>query len=112
MENRTLDDEMLDALVATIVAAVHPGKIILFGSFARGNATTDSDIDLFLQVESGQSAREVTQKAYEAIRPFRKRLKRGVDIVVKERSFVERYGDLVGTIVRPVQREGRVLYGG
>jgi hypothetical protein len=33
-----------------------------------------------------------------------------VDVVVKRAAYVQRYGDLVGTIVRPALREGRVLY--
>jgi len=33
-----------------------------------------------------------------------------VDIVVVRKAYVERYGDLVGTVVRPALREGRVIY--
>jgi predicted nucleotidyltransferase len=105
-----LDNELLQALVRSIVAAVRPEKVVLFGSFARGDAGPDSDVDLFVQVDPGRDPGEVTTAAYAAIRPLRARLRRGVDIVVKERSFVERYGDLVGTVVRPVLREGKVLY--
>jgi predicted nucleotidyltransferase len=110
MNENELDDELLQALVESIVAALHPEKILLSGSFARGEAGPGSDVDLFVQVETGRSPGEATTKAYAAIRPFRPRLRRGVDIVVKERSFVERYGALVGTVVRPALREGKVLY--
>ena len=110
MGQADLDQDVLDELISRIVEAVQPEKVILFGSWARGDARHDSDIDLFLQVETGRDAAEVTRAAYKAIRPVRPRLRRGVDIVVHDRAFVERYGDLVGTIVRPVQREGRMLY--
>jgi hypothetical protein len=34
-----------------------------------------------------------------------------VDIIIKDRRFVERYGDLVGSVVKPALEEGIVLYG-
>jgi hypothetical protein len=33
-----------------------------------------------------------------------------VDVVVVRTAYVQRYGDLVGTVVRPALREGKVLY--
>ena len=110
MSDHALDEGLLRELVQAIVAAVRPEKVILFGSWATGTARPDSDIDLFIQVPSGQDTAKVSALAYAAIRPLRPRLRRGVDIVVKDRAFVEYYGDLVGTIVRPVLREGRLLH--
>ena len=103
-------EDIPQALAKRIVDAVRPEKVILFGSWARGDCGPDSDIDLFVQVEEGRGPGMVAAKAYEAIRPLRKQVHRGVDIVVKDRAFVERYGDLVGTVVRAVLREGKVLY--
>ena len=110
MTDAVLDQTLLDDLVARIVEAVEPEKVILFGSWANGTARPDSDLDLFIQVGTGEDTAAANARAYAAIRPLRPRLRRGVDIVVKDRAFVERYGDLVGTIVRPVLREGKVLY--
>lgn len=110
IENIEIDDEWFEALAQHIVSAVHPEKIVLFGSRATGTARPDSDIDLFLQVETGRNTREATKETYRALRKLRERPGVDIDIVVKDRAFVERYGDLVGTIVRPVLREGKVLY--
>ena len=33
-----------------------------------------------------------------------------VDVVVMRKAYVERYGELVGTVARPALREGKVLY--
>ena len=110
MTTPALDEAILAEIVERIVAAVAPERIVLFGSHARSETDDYSDIDLFVQIEPGRSCAEASQTAYEAIRPLRSRLVCGVDIVVKDRSFVERYGDLVGTVVRPVLRDGRPLY--
>lgn len=106
MTEAIIEESTLAALVAALVEALRPEKIVLFGSAARGDAGPDSDIDLFVQVATG----EATRKCYAAIRPLRPEIPRGVDFIVHDRAFVERYGDLVGTIVRAVRRDGKVLY--
>jgi len=45
--------EQTDDLVARIVAAVRPERIILFGSHARGEARADSDIDVLVVAPEG-----------------------------------------------------------
>ena len=110
MDHVALDQDVLGDVVKRIVEAVRPERVILFGSWARGTADPDSDIDLFVEVATGRDTHEATTQAYEAIGALRPRLNRGLDIVVKDHAFVERYGDLVGTVVRPALREGRVLY--
>ena len=110
MTDAVLEETTLAGLVQALVEALRPEKIILFGSAARGQAGPDSDIDLFIQVATGADVREAARKGYVAIRPLRPILPRGVDIVVKDRAFVERYGDLVGSVVRSVKRDGKVLY--
>ncbi len=103
-------DDILRLLSERIRDSVHPEKIILFGSWARGDARADSDIDIFVQVESGRDIGEASRAAYEAIHPIQSLVGRGVEIVVRDSYFVERYAGLVGTILPAVQKEGRVLY--
>ncbi len=103
-------DSSLQKIVKALVTALDPERIILFGSWARGDQRSDSDFDIFVQVSDGTDVRKAGAEAYAAIGPLYKDLKRGVDIVIKDRAFVERYGDLVGTVVRLVKREGKVLY--
>ena len=40
------------AVVRRIVEAAHPDKVILFGSYAYGKATIDSDVDFLVVMES------------------------------------------------------------
>lgn len=105
-----MDHQMLQDVVRCLVDAVRPEKIILFGSRAKGTAGPDSDIDLFIQVETGRDTRQVARETYRVLRNLPNRPPVGIDVVVKDRAFVERYGGLVGTVVRPALQEGRVLY--
>ena len=49
-----IDDGLRKLIVSRIVPVVHPEKIILFGSRARGTARLDSDIDLLVIARSEQ----------------------------------------------------------
>lgn len=110
MSEASIESSILTRLVEALVEALHPVRIVLFGSAARGDARPGSDIDLFVEVENGVQVGEASRRAYAAIDPLYPEVKRGVDIVVKDRAFVVRYGDLVGTVLRPALREGKVLY--
>ena len=45
----------VDDLVGRIVNSVHPLRIIVFGSAARGDARPGSDLDLLVDMEEGRS---------------------------------------------------------
>ena len=93
-------------MVRRIVEHFHPEKIILFGSQARGEARPDSDHDLLVVMKFSGSQRE--QRL--AIRSVLSGIGIAKDVAVVTPDDLERYRDLVGTIVRHALREGRVLY--
>ena len=55
---------LLEELVRRIVAAVHPLRIILFGSAARGEMGPDSDLDVLVVMPDGVHRRETAQLIY------------------------------------------------
>lgn len=61
--------QLLQRMVATIVAEVDPEQVILFGSHARGDALEDSDGDLII-VES-EPFGENRDRGAEAVRLWR-----------------------------------------
>ncbi len=98
--------ETIRAVVERIVAASYPSKIILFGSYARGDADADSDLDLMV-VES-----EVLDKGQEMLKLYRTvgYIGVGVDLLVYSEKEIERRGQVPGTVIFHALREGKVLY--
>jgi predicted nucleotidyltransferase len=101
------DPAILADIVARIVRAAEPEKIILFGSAARGTMGPDSDYDL-LVIKGGKFNRHrVTVAIYRALRG------KGapVDVVVVTPEEVERYRDTHCLVICLALREGRVVNG-
>lgn len=99
-------ESYLKEAIKRIVNGFNPEKIILFGSYAYGKPTHDSDIDLMVIMET-------SEKPHKRAVPIRKALKDiGIakDIVVKTPEEFEQFKDIVGTIIYPAAHRGRVLY--
>lgn len=96
----------LSLITERIVQQFQPLKIILFGSYARGDATTNSDLDLLIVMPSGTHKRQQAIAIGQALAdvPISK------DIIVTTPEEIATYGQLVGTILRPALREGTALY--
>lgn len=99
-------NEKIEALVDKIVREFNPNKIILFGSYARGTATADSDVDLLIIMPIQGSKRE---KRIE-IRVAVSEIPLSKDIFVETPEEFDRYKDIIGTIAHPAFKEGKILY--
>ena len=93
-------------MVREIVRRFHPQQVILFGSYARGQASRDSDVDLLVVMDVRGSKRAMAADIGVAINNVD--LPKDV-IVVRPNEFVRRRG-FIGTIERPAHQEGKVLY--
>lgn len=89
-----------------LVEGFHPAKIILFGSQARHQADTHSDIDLLVICPFDGSRRELMLQMDRSL----KGLGIARDILVMRPEEFERDKDIPGTIARPASAEGVVLY--
>lgn len=91
------------------ISEVNPLKVILFGSFANGTYTDESDYDFYLVIDDGRSVGEATDEAYNSVMYVKKR---PVDIVVGTNSRFERKGKSRHSLMieGEVQRNGILLY--
>lgn len=92
--------------VERITQKFSPLRIILFGSWARGDARPDSDLDLLVVLPRVENKRRVTVEILRALNglPVSK------DVVVTTPEEIAARGHLVGHVLRPALREGKVLY--
>jgi predicted nucleotidyltransferase len=98
--------ELIPAITDQIVCNFQPEQVILFGSQARGDARPDSDIDLLVVLPQVDDKRQAAIAIRRALAGF----PIGKDILVTMPEEIERRGNLVGTVLRPALREGKVLY--
>ena len=98
--------KVIESLVQKIVEAVHPLKIILFGSYSRDKVNPESDIDVLVVMPEGVHCRRTAQLLYRQIRglgvPF--------DILVATPRVLEKHKDNICLIYRTVLKEGREIY--
>jgi len=60
-----IPQELLEEVIRRLVEGLQPDQIILFGSYAYGQPTEGSDLDLMIIVsESSEPAHRRDQKAY------------------------------------------------
>jgi predicted nucleotidyltransferase len=102
----TLNQELLDDLVQRIIQAVHPLRIILFGTAATGRMRANSDLDLLVIMPDGVHRRRTAQAIYRSLTGL------GIakDIVVVTESDVREYGRNPSLVLCPALREGTELY--
>lgn len=102
-----LTKEAINSAAQRIAAAAHsPLKVILFGSYARGDADAGSDLD-FLVVE--QDIPDPVNE-YLKLHKAASGLGVGVDLVLMSAAEFEKKRDWWTTPVYSAVREGQVLY--
>jgi predicted nucleotidyltransferase len=88
-----------------LLAAVPGGKVILFGSYARGNADEGNDLDfLVIEPEVKDRFKEVL-RLREVLRPLRI----PVDVLVASRQHFEYWADTPGTVYYEAAVEGKLF---
>jgi uncharacterized protein len=105
---KRLTADLLDQITQKLVLTMKPEQIILFGSYAYGEPTEDSDVDLLVIVAQSDEPRyRRARQAYKILRGI------GIpkDILVMTRAEVERKTNVTSSLVNQVLLQGKVLYG-
>jgi predicted nucleotidyltransferase len=109
MSKQSNNMALIQEMVQRIVQVCDPEQIILFGSYARGDAGRDSDVD-FLVVTQLDGLNDKKRSIRLGIRRALSGIGLSKDIIVVTPKEVERYQKCAGTIIRMALRDGKVLY--
>jgi len=99
-------DPPLRDIVARIVQAIAPEKVVLFGSLARGEAGPGSDLDFLIIKDSLEPRYERAVPVYYALRD----IMIPMDIIVYTPAEITEWSRVRQAFVTTALREGRVLY--
>ncbi len=104
-----VNDEIRE-MTRRFVEALHPVKIILFGSYAKDTYRDDSDYDFYIIMpdDTALNMVDATTEAYCALRGMKGR--KPVDILMNTQNRFENRKSRL-TLEKVVNREGVVLYG-
>lgn len=99
--------ETLPRVVKRIVQTLKPQKIVLFGSYAYGTPTPDSDIDLLVIMETDE--RSPIKRAMPVMRlivprPF------DTDVLVRTPAEVEASRESGSPLIKEILAKGKTLY--
>ena len=81
-------------------------KILLFGSYATGNADENSDADIMCIGKQIHNKRKEMVRLRKAV----KSLRVPVDIFVTDNDTIDKWGNLNGTVIYWALKEGKALY--
>lgn len=101
-----ISKEKIEEVVKRIVAHHHPEKIFLFGSYARGDAHEDSDIDLLIIDQTLEPGHKRAIKYLDAVQGVRE----PVDILVYTPDEFKTQKNQHFTFPNEVFREGKLIY--
>lgn len=110
MQNQPVTETVLQEMTDLLVREAKPRKILLFGSYARGTARANSDLD-FLVVKDGPFNAQRSRRAeMTRMRSILGDYFIPMDFLVFTPQEIEEWKDVRNHVVSHALREGRILY--
>jgi len=95
----------IEEKVRPIIEKYRPDKIILFGSYASGNPTPASDVDLLIIMNTNRSTLDLAAEVSSSIKHTFP-----MDILVRTPQEIAKRLQLGDFFIRDIMETGRVLY--
>ncbi len=99
--------EQINEITRRIIEKIKPDKIILFGSYAHGNPSEDSDLDLLIVKDSNIPR----YKRGREVRKYLRGLKVAIDLVIYTKDEIQKWSNVKTSFITTVMEKGKVLYG-
>lgn len=104
-KRKRIPQKAIDHVVEQIVERFKPQKIILFGSYARGNPRPESDVDILVVMDT---PRKDVQQAIQICQQIEYRF--GLDLIVHTPRYLEERIKMGDWFLQDVIKEGKILY--
>lgn len=101
-----IDQLLIEKATALLREAARPQKIILFGSYGRGEAREGSDVDLLVIKSNVKDRVAEMARLNRVLSPLRI----AVDLLVVSRETFDYWADTPGNVYFQAIQEGKVLY--
>ena len=100
--------EKVSLAVQTAIDVANPSRVFVFGSWARGEATPDSDLDLAVLVP--EERRGEIPQLQRQIRQRLEGIRMSIDLLLVTEEDLATFGSLAGTIYFDIAHEGKLVY--
>jgi predicted nucleotidyltransferase len=98
----------MDKIIPIIVNLASPDQIILFGSYARGDNTEKSDIDLLILKKGLKNGRKICGSIYMAF--LDNKIGVPVDLLTIDSDRYIELSNEIGYVYKTIKKEGKVIY--
>jgi len=99
----------IDKIIPIIHSIASPDQIVLFGSYARGNYTEKSDVDLLIIKKGLKKGREIVSSIYRAF--LDNDIGVSVDLLTIDYDRYIELNNEIGYVYKTIKEEGKVIYG-
>lgn len=104
-QRKRIPQKAIDAVILQIAEKFHPQKIILFGSYARGNPRPESDLDLLVILDAPPQERRLSL----TIRQFLG-VMFGLDLIVHSPASLRQRLEWGDSFLQEIIQTGKVMY--
>jgi predicted nucleotidyltransferase len=99
----------MDKIIPIIVSLASPDQIILFGSYARGENTEKSDVDLLVIKKDLKNGPNIIDAIYMAF--YKNKIMVPVDLLAIDYNKYVKINNEIGCIYKTIKEQGKVVYG-
>ena len=101
--------KVIDQIVELITSKITPERIVLFGSYAKGEHKENSDVDILIIIKNLENERKITGLLYKEL--LNSNISISVDFLAIDYDKYNALKDKIGYIYKTIDKEGRILYG-
>jgi len=101
-----INEQDIRQVAIQLGTAANANQVILFGSYARGDANENSDVDFMIIAESDLPRYKRSRELYKIFKPY----PFGMDLIVYTPQEIEKAKKSPISFVSNVLREGKTLY--